>query len=57
MTASVLKQDPMTQKVQTNAIYQDKTQQANFQIFELRIYLFLDTRVSETGHRSATLAD
>ena len=30
MTASVLKQDPNTQKVQWNAIYQDETQHANF---------------------------
>ena len=30
MTTSVLKLDPNTQNVQKNAIYQDKTQYANF---------------------------
>ena len=30
MTASVLKQDPNTQKIQKNAIHWDKTQPANF---------------------------
>ena len=30
MTANILRQDPNTQKVQKNAIYQDKTQHANF---------------------------
>ena len=30
MTASSLKQDPNTQKVQENAIYKDKTQHVNF---------------------------
>ena len=30
MTASVLKQDPNTQKVQKNAFYLDKTQPAHF---------------------------
>ena len=31
MTASVLKQDPNTQKVQRSAVYSDKTQHVNFQ--------------------------
>ena len=31
MTASGLKEDPNTEKVPNNAIYQDKTQHANFQ--------------------------
>ena len=30
MTASILKQAPNTWKVQSNAVYQDKTQHANF---------------------------
>ena len=30
MTATVLKQDPKTQKVQKNAVYYDKTKPANF---------------------------
>ena len=30
MTASILKQDPNTEKVEKNAIYQDKSQHANF---------------------------
>ena len=30
VTASVLKRDPNTRKVQKNAIYSDKTQHANF---------------------------
>ena len=30
MTAGVLKQDPNTQNIKKNAIYQDKTQPANF---------------------------
>ena len=30
MTASVLKQDPNTQKIKNNAIYYDKKQHANF---------------------------
>ena len=31
MTASIPKQDPNTQKVQKNAVYEDKIQHANFQ--------------------------
>ena len=30
MTASILKQDPNTQKAEKNVIYFDKTQHANF---------------------------
>ena len=31
MTASILKQDPDTEKIQKNAIYEDKTEHTNFQ--------------------------